>query len=107
MPCSCLSARHLTAATLLLLVPAAFSQRPADIASAPCSRAPRIDGRLDPGDWDAAARHLFTVHMTRLGGAAPDRQAECHALLPADLKTLGPALGATPDEMRTALTRAL
>ncbi len=65
------------AAVVLCLTPSC-AQLPAgeDVRSAPCLQAPRIDGRFEPGEWDAAARYPFTMRMNRIGGTAEPRQAE-------------------------------
>ena len=60
----------------------AQAEPPRDISSAPCARAPRVDGRFErgsprsDGEWDGAARYPFTMHMAKLGGTAQPRQAE-------------------------------
>ena len=65
-------------ATLALCLMPCCAQLPpgTDVRSAPCLQAPRIDGRFDPGEWDAAAHTSFTMQMNRAGGTAQPRQVE-------------------------------
>jgi hypothetical protein len=65
------------AAIALCLQPSCAQLQPgADVRSAPCPQAPRLDGRFDTGEWDAAAHYPFTMRMNRLDGVAEPRQAE-------------------------------
>ena len=64
------------AIVLCLQLSHAQLQPGADVRSAACPQAPRIDGRFEAGEWDAAAHYPFTMRMNRLGGTAQPRQAE-------------------------------
>lgn len=59
-------------------------ETPTDVRSAPCVRAARIDGRRTEGEWDAAARHAFSMAMTATGGAKEPRDVELFAMNSAD-----------------------
>jgi hypothetical protein len=65
-------------AAIVLCLQTSCAQLPSgvDVRSAPCPQAPRIDGRLDPGEWDAAAHYTFSMQMNRTTGPVQPRPAE-------------------------------
>lgn len=56
------------------------AQVPAELASAPCAQAPRIDGQQSLGEWDSASHVSVALPMARQGRAADSRQAEFWAM---------------------------
>lgn len=50
------------------------------IRSAPCTQAPRIDGRFRPGEWAGATRYAFEMVMHRVDGTAKPRPAVLYVM---------------------------
>ncbi len=81
------------------------AQVPTEIAAAPCSQAPRIDGRLAPGEWDAATHLAVPLAMVQGGGLAGTREAELWAMNSA--KTLYLAFRVPDAERQVSLSPVL
>jgi len=52
------------------------AETPREIPCAPCTQAPRIDGRLTPGEWDEATHLSLALSLVRGAQPAPERAAE-------------------------------